>query len=350
MDSDIDLKPHDSQVSGDILSSGGVSSLELMSDLDMASEPVDVASLGSRSAEVLSELDLLSADNKDSGLITGDSDNVLVSSGLGDSALGSSMGDAINDSELSGLDDALGDDDDLIISDDDDDLAIESSASGISGSLGSDLSVAGESGINLMSPSDSGLSLESEPADLGGSSISALDLGAELADGSGIGSGSGGGSGSVVDFQSDEEFQLSPSGVGLEADIESGSQVIEIEDSGAIGEAVEVADDAFGEAQPLDDGDVFAAEPAEAEGGFGDEGEAIAIDEAVAPAGAVAAAAYEVPFSMFQCVGLMMILLIMGISGMLMTDLVRNMWAYSEASAPVSSLTDALISLMGWNP
>jgi hypothetical protein len=35
---------------------------------------------------------------------------------------------------------------------------------------------------------------------------------------------------------------------------------------------------------------------------------------------------------------------------MLMTDLVRNMWAYSEASAPVSSLTDALISLMGWNP
>lgn len=352
--SDIELKPFDSKISGDILSSGGVSSLELMSDLDLASEPADAASLGSSSAEVLSELDLLGSENKDSGLISGDSDNVLASSGIGDSALGSSIGDAIHDSELSGLDDAL-EDDDLIISDDDDDLVLGSSASDLGGSLGSDLSVAGESGINLMSPSDSGLSLEGEPSDLIGSSISALDLGAELADGSGIGSGSGGGSGSGVDFQADEEFQLSPSGVGLEADIESGSQVIEIEDSGAIGEAVEIADDAFADAQPLEDGDVFAAEPAGGEGGFGDEGgfggdgEAIEIADSVAPVGA-ATAAYEIPFSTFQCVGLMMILLIMGLSGMLMTDLVRNMWAYSEASAPVSSLTDALISLMGWNP
>ena len=30
-----------------------------------------------------------------------------------------------------------------------------------------------------------------------------------------------------------------------------------------------------------------------------------------------------------------------------MTDLVRNMWAYSETSAPVSSLTDSLIGLAG---
>ena len=335
--SDIELKAADPRLSGDILSSGGVSSLELMSDLDAASEPIDMAAMGSRGVNVLSELDLLSSGNPDSGLISGDSANVLSSSGLGSSM----HGDAVHDSELSGLDDALADDDDLIIADDDDDdLVIGSSASGLGASLGSDLSVAGESGINLMSPSDSGLSLESEPSDLLGSNISALDLGAELADGSGIGSGSGGGSG--VDFQADEEFQLSPSGIGLEADIESGSQVIEIEDSEAMGEGVEFAEDAFADAQALDDDDVFAAEPA------GDD--AIAIDDPVSPAMAGSASAYEVPFSMFQCVGLMMILLIMSLSGMLMTDLVRNMWAYSEASAPVSSLTDALISLMGWNP
>ncbi len=154
------------------------------------------------------------------------------------------MPTVFEDSDLDGLDDALADDDDLVIADDDDDLVISNA--------GSDISVAGDSGINLMSPSDSGLSLESEPLDLAGSSISALDLGAELSDGgssgSGIGSGSGGGSGSMVDFQADEEFQLSPSGVGLDADIESGSQVIEVEDSEAIGEAVEFGDDAFGDA------------------------------------------------------------------------------------------------------
>lgn len=351
MGSDIELKAHESKISGDILSSGGVSSLELMSDLDMASEPVDIAAMGSRGANVLSELDLLSNENQGSGLISGDSQDLL-----GSSDLGSSMhGDKIEDAELSGLDDALADDDDLIIADDDDDLVIGSSEGGMGSGLSGDLSVSGDSGINLMSPSDSGLSLESEPADLGGSNISALDLGAELADGSGISSGSGIGSG--VDFQADEEFQLSPSGIGLEADIESGSQVIEIEDSGAIAEQVEISDDAFADAEALVDGDVFAAEPADGDagfaaqqGGFDDAGEAIALDESAAPAVVAAAAAYEVPFSMFQCVGLMMILLMMGLSGMLMTDLVRNMWAYSEASAPVSSLTDSLISLMGWNP
>ena len=62
-----------------------------------------------------------------------------------------------------------------------------------------------------MSPSDSGLSLESEPLDLAGSSISSLDLDVELADGSNSGSASGD---LAVDFEADEEFQLSPSGIG----------------------------------------------------------------------------------------------------------------------------------------
>ena len=226
---------------------GRTSSLELMDDLD---QPEDKKSQ-SRGSDVLSELDLLSAEQEDSGLVTGDSENLLSSSGLG-SSIGA---DALAGSDLSALDDddALADDDDLVIADDDDDLVI--------GSAGSDISVAGDSGINLMSPSDSGLSLESEPLDLAGSSISALDLGAELSDGGSSGSGGSGGSGSdgsAVDFQSDEEFQLSPSGVGLEADADSGSQVIEVEDSEAIAEPVEFEDSGFGD-QGLE-GDVFAEE------------------------------------------------------------------------------------------
>jgi hypothetical protein len=322
--SDIDL------VGGSQLSGAGASNLELMGDLDDHAGS-DLGSTEQRGADVLSELDLLSAEQQDSGLITGDSENLLSSSGIG-SGSGAMKGSSL------GLDDALAEDDDLVIADDDDDLVISSA--------GSDISVAGDSGINLMSPSDSGLSLESEPLDLAGSSISALDLGAELSEGGSSGSGgsSGEGSGSLVDFQADEEFQLSPSGVGLDADIESDSQVIEVEDSEAIAEPVEfgdiaVADDPLGGdvfGQPEAAGDVFAVE---------EEGDAVAIDETVgstvAPA---AAAAYEVPFTLLQCITLMMILCVMSLGGMLVTDLVRNMWAYSEPTAPVSSLTDALIA------
>ena len=333
-------------------SASKASSLELMKELD--SEPAGTDSLlgASRGVDVSSELDLLSAEQGGSGLISGDSEDLLVSSGIASgSGLGSSMGaDLLGGSDLSGIDDALADDDDLIIADDDDDLVISSA--------GSDISVAGDSGINLMSPSDSGLSLESEPLDLAGSSISALDLGAELVDGDGSGSGSGIGSGSLADFEADEEFQLSPSGVGLDADIDSGSQVIEIEDSGeAIGEAV-VFDDAVAvEADPMG-GDVFGDDAGFAEGGFeeapmgddgfgAEEGEAIALEDSeVQPMGVGAAAAYEVPFSMLQCVALMSILLVMGLGGMLMTDLVRNMWTYNEVSAPVSTMTDSLIGLI----
>jgi hypothetical protein len=319
---------------------GGASSLEMMDDLDIGVGS-EVASKSKRSADVLSELDLLGAEQQGSGLISGDSEKLLGSSGLGSRlGAGSKVG-----SSLSGLDDALADDDDLVISDDDDDLVL--------GSAGSDISVAGDSGINLMSPSDSGLSLESEPLDLAGSSISALDLGAELGGGSsgsgkrpgsskrsGSGKRPGSGVGSGVDFDADEEFQLSPSGIGLDADIESGSQVIEVEDS----EAVDFADaDALG-------GDVFAADADAGDAmGLDEGGEGIAIDETSAPSSVMAmSAAYEVPFTTLQCVTLMLILCVLGLGGMLLTDLVRNMWTYAEPSAPVSSLTDSLIGLMGW--
>jgi hypothetical protein len=318
-------------------SPGAASSLELMDDLDVAAGSGTGSGSG-RGADVLSELDLLSAEQEGSGLISGDSENLLASSGLG-SSIGA---DAMGGSDLSALDDdALADDDDLVIADDDDDLMISSE--------GSDISVAGDSGINLMSPSDSGLSLESEPLDLAGSSISALDLGAELSEGgsSGSGVGSGSGDGSAVDFQADEEFQLSPSGLGLEADIESGSQVIEVEDSDAIAEPVEFEDAGFGDDAGLG-GDVFGEE--QEAGGVSD---ALELDESEPVAddmvGPVRGGGYEVPFTLLQCVTLVMILFVLCLGGILMTDLVRNMWAYSEPAAPVSSLTNSLIGLMGWN-
>jgi len=97
---------------------------------------------------------------------------------------------------------------------------------------GSDVQLATDSNINLVSPSDSGLSLDDEPLDLAGSGISGLDLGGE---GSGLKKPSASGSGSLVDFQQDQEFQLSPSNAA-DADDDSGSQVIELEDSADFGD------------------------------------------------------------------------------------------------------------------
>lgn len=297
----------------------GASSLELMDDLDVLSGS-DAATGSSPSSGVLSELDLLGSDD-------GGGSDLLAGSGL------DPAGEA---------DDALAEDDDLVIAADDDDLML--------GSAGSDISIAGDSGINLMSPSDSGLSLESEPLDLAGSSISSLDLDVELADGSNSGSKSGD---LAADFEADEEFQLSPSGIGLDADLDSGSQVIEVEESEAIADAVEFAeDDAFGAADALDDG-VFAAASDSGDAlALDADDEAIALDDSGDLSGQVVAPragmAYEVPFTLLQCVTLVLIICVMSLGGMLMTDLVRNLWTYAEPTAPVSSLTDALIDMMGW--
>ena len=324
------------------------SSLELMDDLDLKDSGSSIPGLGNVSGDVLSELDLLAGESAGSGLLSGDSENLLGSSLLGADEGGSS-----------GVDDALADDDLLIADDDDGDLVVSS--------MGSDISIAGDSGINLMSPSDSGLSLESEPLDLAGSSVSALDLGAELSDASGSGAGSsdyGSGlvqvddGGSAVDFQADEEFQLSPSGIQIEASDDSASQVIDIEDSESVeveadfGEAEFVSEDAFAEEVSFDDAPV--AEAGFADDGMGGDGIIAAessddggmTESAPAPVGAVGA--YEVPFTLFQTVGLLLILMVMSLGGMLMTDLVRNMWSYAEPSAPVSSLTDMLIDVAGW--
>jgi len=301
----------------------GASSLELMDELDVLSGS-EAAGSGSPSSGVLGELDLLGSDSPNgSGLIGGDSDLILAGVSESDEA-----------------DDALAEDDDLVIAADDDDLLL--------GSAGSDISIAGDSGINLMSPSDSGLSLESEPLDLAGSSISSLDLDDEIAGGSNSGSKSGD---IAVDFEADEEFQLSPSGIGLDADLDSGSQVIEVEESEAIAEAVEFSDaDAFADADALDDGVFASASSSDEALALDADDEGIALDDSASPMAVAASssAAYEVPFTLFQCITLVLIICVMSLGGMLMTDLVRNLWTYAEPTTPVSSLTDSLIEMMGW--
>ena len=110
-DSAMDVLGSDVDIAGSRIGSGGVSSLELMSDLD---EPSDL--MGSRGADVLSELDLLGTEKSGSGVISGDSGS-LLGSGLG-SGLGSSLGDVLADDEL-----VIADDDeqcfDIVVCEDD---------------------------------------------------------------------------------------------------------------------------------------------------------------------------------------------------------------------------------------
>lgn len=314
------------------------SSLEMLGDLTPRGNKS--AQTPSRvSGDVLSELDLLGGDSIGSGMLSGDSDNLNVGSISGLSDAGS------------GVDDALADDD-LMIADDDDDLIISGE--------GNDISMAGDSGIDLMSPSDSGLSLESEPLDLASSSVSSLDLGAELHEGSGSGIGSSGygsglipadDSGADINFPGDEEFQLSPSGIQLDKADESESQEIDVENSDAFGgdfddPAFEEAS-AFGEVDAFDDGNAAVDDV----GAFDDQEADPMSEDAAASSGAApmgAPTAFEIPFTLLQTVGLVLILLVMSLGGMLMTDLIRNMWSYSEPAAPVSSLTDWLIDVAGW--
>ena len=209
---------------------------------------------------------------------------------------------------------------DLDLSDDDNDLVLGG---------GSDLALGNDSGINLMSPADSGISLEDEPLDLAASGISGLDLASE---GSDAASGVGSGLGSAVNFQQDEEFQLSASG-SIEADEDSGSQVIELEDSSEFGDAAV--------ALPAADGfDAFGS----AEGDGIDMGGALG---ATSTGPVVSMGAPEVPYSLVQVMCLLGILLLMCMSGIMVTDVVRNMWAWNDSSALTSGFTEMVLSAVG---
>jgi len=270
--------------------------------------------------ELGSDLKLMGDDSaNDSGLDLMSKDSKVISgSGIG-SGLGSGSGSLGLGADLE------------LASDDEDDLV-----------LGSDSGVglASESGINLMSPSDSGLSLEDEPLDLAGTGISGLDLGAEVSgSGSGVGSASGIsglGSGALIDFQQGEEFQLTPSSGGIEVDDDSGSQVIELEDSSEFGA---MPAGGMGGFDPIDEQGGFGGD-----GGFGDEA---SIAGGTMAAGAAMRGVPETPYSAYDVVLLLGILLLMGMGGLLVSDLMRNMWSFDGQNDYTSGLTSMLVSAIG---
>jgi excisionase family DNA binding protein len=282
--------------------------------------------------------------NLSSGSETGSGDdlNIEPEIGTGDLDLASDLSLGSGSLDLA--------DDDLSLGEDDSDLVL-----GGSGNLESDITLgaAGDTGINLLSPSDSGLSLDDEPMELG-SAISSLEL-PEDEDDIEIG-----GVGTDDTLQTDDEFMLSqPDEMGDDDD--SGSQVIALEESSAFDqdaatmlqsgeEALLSEDPAFQAAGPAAAAGMAldALNQADASAGFGEVaqvgGAAAAAAEMPMPA---APTVIEAPYTLLNVLGLLCIVLCLTMAGLLMVDIARNMWAWEEGMSVSTSMTDGIISVLG---
>ena len=199
---------------------------------------------------------------------------------------------------------------------------------------GSDITLdRGDSGINLVSPSDSGLALDDIPLDMGASAIlSSLSLEGSDPEISLISTESDAPTPSEASLQTDDDFQLTPlSEGGAKPDGDSSSQVIaldaEIEDFGSgLGEV------AFEEA---DAGAILSEDFAEA------PADDLSMGYVGPPAGSA-----EQPYTVWNVVLLTTCGTMLLMAGTMGIDLVRNMWGWNENLSINSSLMDAIRSVL----
>ena len=225
----------------------------------------------------------------------------------------------------------IGDDEELALGDDDE-LVLDGGSDVTGGS--------GGSGINLTSPTDSGLNLEEEPLDLAGSSVSSLEL-PEDDDIIDLDELDAGGD-DASELKADEDFQLTASAMrGDEDEEDSGSQVIALEDSEAFGDAAGMLID-DPDAEP-----VLGQSEDELEGALDQYGSA----PVVQPTAQMAYAPLpEATYSIWNIIALLSIFVVLGLTGMLMMDLVRNMWSWGEPFTASTPIMDMMIKLAGLNP
>ena len=223
---------------------------------------------------------------------------------------------------------------------DDDELVIGDDAELAGGAGSSDIALAGDSGINLGSPADSGISLEDGAVNLVGGSSPSLELPEDISD-----------------IQQDDEFMLAPSDE-LSEESDSGSQIIALSDSVQFGDPAAVGGDApadpFAGAAPaapfeggapadpfapasmgpaiggLDPnmGGVQAAAPM-AMGGpdpFGSMGPEVGELEAPMPVVGPADTAADPPYTYFNVIGLLVIIIIQALVAVMMVELISNIW------------------------
>ena len=209
----------------------------------------------------------------------------------------------------------------------DDDLVL-----GGSSGPGSDITrSAGDSGISLVDPSDSGISLEEPPLELGGSSVESLELGEDE-----VVLEEEGDPEAATLLKADDDFLLTPlEDTGEEAD--SGSQVIALDEEGEFD---------TGGFSDTSGGGMMLEEDMGGDFGGPARGAGMAPTAAMAaqPAGAVAQAP-EAQFSIANVLALSACTLFLVLTGMMMSDLLRNMWSWNGPYSVNSPLMDTIV---GW--
>jgi len=187
---------------------------------------------------------------------------------------------------------------------------------------GSDITLSSESsGINIISPSDSGLALDEVSLELSGASAmgSSLDLGSAV--------GAGEAELAPLEVAEDEEgkgaepFTLTPFGEEAQEEEEDSSQVIPLD---------EVAEEEAG-------GSFLGA--AEEAGAMHDDFGAVSLAAGAAPTGELA---YETPFTTWHIVGLTMCMLLLAMCGMMVFDIMRNIWSWDGTYTASSTLLQVL--------
>ena len=221
----------------------------------------------------------------------------------------------------------------------DDDLVLGGSGTG------SDISIGGDSGISLVDPKDSGLSLDSSPLNLATNDES-LELGPD--DLMGMPSDLGAGSG----IKGEDDFQLTPMEDLSDGEESSGSQVIALDTESEGDEAATMVASGSPVAAMLDED--LGAEPqlaamSMAPGGATDLGLATPEDAlAMGGFGPAVAALPEAPYSIWNVLSLVFVSLLLILVGMMMYELLRNMWGLEKPIRTLEFDTWLMDTILGW--
>ncbi|MGA2618407.1 MAG: helix-turn-helix domain-containing protein [Thermoguttaceae bacterium] len=212
----------------------------------------------------------------------------------------------------------------------DDDLVLGGSGTG------SDITIGGDSGISLVDPADSGLSLEA-PLNLAGAGEESLELGEDdlLAAAEGE---------APAALKSEDDFQLTPMEDTADSDeSESGSQVIALDTEAEGDEAATMVAAGGGVAAMLDEdlGTMPGAGLLPAgDVGLAGQADIVALDQLAA-----AMALPEAPYTVGSIVGLVVCSLLLMLVGIMVHDLLKNMWSWDSVNPINSGLMD---TILGW--
>jgi hypothetical protein len=324
-----DVEPTDS----DLEKMGG-SDLELTGDSDI--------DLGAEVMAGAGESDLLLAGASDVG--PGDTGK------LDAKAKKSDLEFATDDLEVSMADSGsaldLGDDDELVLEGESalDDIALAGD-SGINlakpSDSGIDLAMAEESGIKVAG--DSGFMLEDEDALQleGGSSSdnlalpeeSAVSLDADLADPD-----------AATQLKSDEDFDLTPVEGAVDDESDSGSQVIALDTEALDADApTQLGGLALGpvDMEPVES--VITEEPAEGFAPGVHPGAAAVAQQPQFPVQELP----ETPYSIWQVGSLAIVALMLMFTGILMIDVMRNIWSFDQPYGLSTSIMNSIVEALG---